>query len=116
MASLDAFVYPFGEDLLAVECDGRRKYTWDRLDQLGLRLHQCGDGERTYLFPAARWDDVAALVRPRKRKRLTEAQRLAKREMMLTRNPLHSHRQVSQDERQLVQETNKGAEVIRCNP
>jgi hypothetical protein len=46
-----------------------------RLDVLGLILHQAGDHERTYLFPVERFAEVAAVVLPRKRRRLSEENR-----------------------------------------
>jgi hypothetical protein len=64
-------IFPHGGQMLAVEVT----YAMSRrLDALGLVLHQDGDRERTYLFPVSRFDDVAAVVKPRKRRRLTPEQ------------------------------------------
>ena len=43
----------------------------------GVGLWQDGDGETMFLFDVARFEAVAAVVRPRKRRRLPEGQRRA---------------------------------------
>jgi hypothetical protein len=67
-------IYPHGGNTLAVEVD-YRPGVCRQLDALGLQLHQDGDGEKTYLFDVSRFDEVAAIVKPRKRKRLSPEQR-----------------------------------------
>jgi hypothetical protein len=70
-------VYPFGGDRLAVEVDGRPGLA-KRLGAIpGVELWQDGDGAKTFLFDVARFGPVAAVVRPRKRRRLPEGQRRA---------------------------------------
>src|SRR5262245_45891867 len=69
-------VYPHGGDRLAVEGDGHKNVV-ARLRRLaGVRLHQGGDREFTFVFHGSLFLAVAALVRPRKRRRMTEEQRL----------------------------------------
>jgi hypothetical protein len=43
----------------------------------GLEPWQDGDGEKTFVFDVTRFEVVAAVVRPRKRRRLPEGQRRA---------------------------------------
>jgi len=65
-------IFPHGDDVLAVEVTYAMA---KRLDALGLRLHQDGDIERTYLFPVSRFDEVAAIVKPRRRRKLSPEHR-----------------------------------------
>ena len=66
-------IYPWGGDLLAVEVVGRRP-TVKRLAALGLKQIQDGD-ESTFVFDVMKFDDVAAIVKPRRRRRVSEAER-----------------------------------------
>jgi hypothetical protein len=61
-------VYPHGGDTLAVEVN-HRPGVCRKLEALGLALHQDGDDEKTYLFDVTRFDEVAAVVKPRRRRR-----------------------------------------------
>jgi hypothetical protein len=70
-----AVIYPYGGDLLAVELDHHPKMAKRLAVIPGIRPHQCGDGERTFLFPVELFDQVAALVKPRVKRRLTPEQR-----------------------------------------
>jgi hypothetical protein len=70
-----AVIYPHGGDLLAVEVDGH-PITTRRLAELGLRCTQDGDREKTFVFPVERFEEVAALVLPRKRRSSETADRL----------------------------------------
>jgi hypothetical protein len=65
-------IFAHAPDLLAVVCDNHPRIS-NRLAALGLRLHQEGDRQKTFLFPVERFDDVAATVRPRRR-RVSEQQ------------------------------------------
>jgi hypothetical protein len=57
-------VYPHGPDTLAVEVIGHTKIA-KRVAQLpGVRLHQDGDGEKTFLFHPNLIHRVAQIVRP----------------------------------------------------
>jgi len=70
-------IYPYGGDTLAVEVD-RRPSIVARLTAIeGLQLHQDGDVEKTFLFDVSLFDQVAEVVKPRKRRRLTPTQRQA---------------------------------------
>jgi hypothetical protein len=59
--------YPHGHGLLAVELN-RRPVLAGRLRRLGLTMHQSGDREKTFLFPLERFPEVAAIVKPRRRR------------------------------------------------
>jgi hypothetical protein len=67
-------IYPHGGTTLAVEVNGHKNLA-AALRQLGLTCHQDGDAEKTFLFDAADFDRVAAVVRPHRRQRYTAAQR-----------------------------------------
>jgi hypothetical protein len=60
-------IYPHGGNTLAVEVDYRPSIC-RKLEALGLQLHQDGDGEKTYLFEMSRFDEVAEIVKPRRRR------------------------------------------------
>ena len=70
-------IYPFEGSRLAVEVDGRPGLAKKLAALPGVGLWQDGDGETTFLFDVARFEAVAAVVRPRKRRRLPEGQRRA---------------------------------------
>src|SRR5262249_15207695 len=61
-------VYPHGGTTLAVEVNHRRGIC-EKLAALGLTLHQDDDHEKTFLFDVARFDEVAAVIKPRVRHR-----------------------------------------------
>jgi len=68
-------VYPHGGGLLAVEVEGRR-VTANRLRQLNCTTtYQEGDNFLTVTFDAADFDEVAAVVKPRRRRQVSEAER-----------------------------------------
>lgn len=68
-------IYPFGGDLLAVEIDGRPR-TAKRLEQLeGVTLYQDGDREKTFVFHVGLFPEVARIVQPRRKRRLSAEQR-----------------------------------------
>jgi hypothetical protein len=67
-------IYPYGDDLLAIELTGIQRSLWTRLEDLGCRLYQQGDRERTYLFPVALWQEVFTVVRPKRRRKATGRQ------------------------------------------
>ena len=64
-------VYPFGGDRLAVEVDGRPGLAKKLAGIPGVVLWQDGDGEKTFLFPVGRFSEVAAVVKPHRRRRLS---------------------------------------------
>jgi hypothetical protein len=79
-------IYPQGGDLLAVEVDGHGKLAARLGRGLGLKIHQGDDGkpatdprkdwsgDMTFLFPVARFAEVAEVVQPRRRPRPSPAQ------------------------------------------
>ena len=67
-------IYPYGSTVLAIEVDRRPSIAAKLTALNGLRLHQDGDVERTYLFDLSLFDQVAEIVKPRKRRILTETQ------------------------------------------
>ena len=71
-------ILPWGGELLGVTVD-HRPVTAKRLLNLGLRLVQDGDHEKTFVFHVDRFDEVADLVKPRRRRQVsdTEKRRLA---------------------------------------
>jgi len=69
-------VYPHGGDLLAAEVEGRR-VTANRLRQLDCTTtFQQGDSFLAVTFHAADFDEVAAIVKPRRRRQVSDAERL----------------------------------------
>ena len=68
-------IYPFDETRLCVELMGHG-VTAVKLDKLDCcELYQDGDTERSFLFLVEAFEEVAAIVKPRKRRRLPEEQR-----------------------------------------
>jgi hypothetical protein len=68
-------IYPFGTDTLAVFVIARRSAAARLQGIPGVTLYTDGDDGKTFTFPAGAFDRVAAVVRPRKRRRMTEGQR-----------------------------------------
>ena len=69
-----AVIYPWGGSLLAVEVVGRRP-TAKRLAALNLKQVQDGDTEAAFVFDIMQLEAVAALVKPRRRRRVSEKER-----------------------------------------
>jgi hypothetical protein len=67
-------IYLHGGDTLAVEVDRRPSIVAKLKAIEGLNLHQDGDLEKTFLFDVALFEQVAEVVKPRKRRRLTPTQ------------------------------------------
>jgi hypothetical protein len=68
-------MFPFGSGLLGASTD-RRGGIARRLAALpGCRVHQDGDDGLTVVFPEAMFEMVAAILKPRRRRRWSEAQR-----------------------------------------
>jgi len=68
-------LYAHGGPRLAVEINGHRELA-RRVSLLeGVALHQNGDDEKTFLFDVAQFEQVAVLVKPKRRIRLTEERR-----------------------------------------
>ena len=64
-------IYPFGVSRLAVEVDGRPGLAKKLAGIPGVELWQDGDGETTFVFPVDRFAEVAAIVKPHRRRRLS---------------------------------------------
>ena len=72
---LHGHVFPFGPGMLAASTN-RHGGIAGRLAALpGCRVHQDGDDGLTVVFPEAMFQAVAAIIRPRRRRRWSEAQR-----------------------------------------
>jgi hypothetical protein len=67
-------IYPYGGDLLAVDIDGR-PVTARRLAKPGLRLVQDGDNEKTFVFPVEQFAQVAKIVKPRRCRQVSDAEK-----------------------------------------
>lgn len=68
-------IFPHGGDMLAASTD-RAGGTARKLRALpGMIVHQDGDDGLTVLFHAGRFDEVAAIMRPRRRRVLSEGER-----------------------------------------
>ena len=65
-------IYPHGGEMLALDLDGHPRVAKQVAAITGIVLHQDGDEEKTFLFPVSLFDQVAALVEPKKVRRLTE--------------------------------------------
>jgi hypothetical protein len=75
-------IYPHGGELLAVEVDYHPGIAKKLAAVEGVRLHQNGDGEKTFTFPVGLFDGIAGIVKPKRRRRLTDAQRAICRERL----------------------------------
>jgi len=72
---LHGHVFPFGSGLLAASTD-RRGGIARRVAALpGCHVHQDGDDGLTVVFPVAMFETVAAILKPRRRRRWSEAER-----------------------------------------
>src|SRR5258708_5262089 len=67
-------IYPYSATHLAVQVDGH-PFIAQRLRQMGFELVQDGDYEKTFLFTTDRFDEVAEIVQPYVRRRLSDEQR-----------------------------------------
>ncbi|MGH7178454.1 MAG: hypothetical protein ACREJC_13835 [Tepidisphaeraceae bacterium] len=65
-------IYPQGGDFLAAEVDNHRMLTKPLLAIKGVRLSQDGDHEKTFLFPVELFDQVAAILQPRRKRLVSE--------------------------------------------
>jgi hypothetical protein len=71
-----ATIFPHGGDLLAVEANNHPRVA-QQLAALGLQVWQNGDAEKTLLFGLDRFDEVADVVKPHRRRQWTEEQKQA---------------------------------------
>ena len=65
-------IYPHGGEILALELNNHPKIAKQVRAIPGIVLHQDGDDEETFLFPVSLFDQVAALVEPKKVRKLGE--------------------------------------------
>jgi hypothetical protein len=84
-------VYPFGGDLLAVECDYHTKAARALAVLPGVRTHQDGDRERTFIFPADLFGRVAEIIQLRRRRRC----HLSAEQRRLVGERLRAHRKAA---------------------
>jgi hypothetical protein len=80
-------IYPHGGNRLAVEVDRHPKATKLLLALPGLTPTQSGDDEMTFVFEVGLFAQVAAVVQPRRRRRLSEARRHACAEQLAKVRP-----------------------------
>lgn len=81
-------IWPHGGSTLAVEIEGKRSITVKRLIAAGCTLYRDGDDGATLLFHVDDFPAVAAIVKPRRRRQVSEATRQAARARLLA-NPIH---------------------------
>jgi hypothetical protein len=68
-------ITPYGDSKLSVMVD-YRPITAKRLSELGVcKLYQDGDHEKTFLFDVADFDTVAEIVKPRRKRQVSEQER-----------------------------------------
>lgn len=72
-------IYPYGSthfhpDLLAVRVDSPRIWMRD-FDHLGLKVRQWGDDEKVFLFPVSMLDEIAGLIKARRRRQVSPEQK-----------------------------------------
>jgi hypothetical protein len=70
-------IYPHGGTILALGCDYRPGIARQVAAIPGVRIHQDGGmrGEMTFVFDVSLFDAIAAIVKPRRRRRLSEEHR-----------------------------------------
>jgi len=73
-------IYPQGTNRLAVEC--KTSTAGKLLTLQGITVHQKGDREWTLLFDVAMFDAVAAIVKPKKRRLLSQEQKAGNAERL----------------------------------
>jgi len=68
-------IYPHDSDNLAVDVDGHNRIAKQVGTIPGIVLRQDGDDEKTFVFPVGLFNQVAAIVEPKRIKRLTDEQK-----------------------------------------
>jgi len=68
-------IYPYGGNSLAVEVDRRPSIAAKLRGIEGLKLHQDGDNETTFLFDVALFEQVAEVVKPRRKRQVSDERR-----------------------------------------
>jgi len=74
-------IYPYAHDSLAIQCDNR-PFIANKLAELGLSIQQDGDREKTFLFSVSMFAEVAKIVKPHRRRSLSDQQRADKATQM----------------------------------
>jgi hypothetical protein len=69
--------YPHGGDLLALQCDSRPNIAAMIRRIPGVKLDQDGESEKTFIFAIGVFEQVAAIVKPRRKRQWTEEERQA---------------------------------------
>lgn len=72
-------IYPYGSthfmpELLAVRVDSPRIWIRD-FDHLGLKVRQWGDFEKVFLFPVSMLDEIAGLIKAKRRRQVSPEQK-----------------------------------------
>ena len=70
-------IWPYGGQVLAVDIDYHGRVAKKVAELRGVWVLCDGDREKTYLFHARMFDQVAALVMPRRRRKMSEEQKAA---------------------------------------
>ena len=71
----DITIYPHGDSKLTVECDYHPQIAGQLTCIPGVELSQDGDHEKTFVFDVSMFDEVAAIVKPRRRRQLSKRHR-----------------------------------------
>jgi hypothetical protein len=74
-------IYPFGAELLVVEVEGHRKPRGQLSRLECCKPHQTGDEFGSFRFDAKHFDQIAEIVKPRKRWQVSEEERQRLAEM-----------------------------------
>jgi hypothetical protein len=75
-------IYAHGPGTLAVMCDRHPAARKQLTNLVSCRLVQDGDHEATFVFDAERFREVAAIVKPRRKRQMTDEQRQAATERL----------------------------------
>jgi len=67
-------IHPHGGSTLAAEVNRRPSIATKLIPLEGVKLHQDGDFEKTFLFDVSLFEAVAAIVKAKKRRRVTPTQ------------------------------------------
>jgi hypothetical protein len=87
-------IYPWDQSTLAVSTETETPESWiDALMAIpSIRIHQAGDDGFTLLFDIEDFEQVAQIVKPRRRRRLSDEQRAAAAERLRSYQPAKGQR------------------------